>query len=184
MADLRLVRDVLAGAPGAVDAFVGRMRCVPRILASRNKQAGRPLSADELEDLAQDVLQLVWSKLAEYQGDAAIETWVYRFCHLTLLNRTREVRRRRAAEASSPTEPAADLAETLAQADADLIMVAFHSLFAVDRRLIEQKLLAGRSFTELGQAMDQSPNTLKTRYYRILEKLKKALDQAFGGGHE
>jgi DNA-directed RNA polymerase specialized sigma24 family protein len=94
-ADLALVKRVLAGERAAVDEFSSRMQCVPLILAALNARRGRPFSAADTSDIAQDVFVLLWRKLGVYEGMSTLESWVFRFCHYEILNALR--RRQRAA---------------------------------------------------------------------------------------
>ena len=67
-ADLRLVREILAGRSDAVERFIDRMRCVPLILAKRNARRGSFLNNEDIEDLTQEVLAIVLRKLDTYAG--------------------------------------------------------------------------------------------------------------------
>ena len=66
--DTLLIRSVLDGDAEAVDGFVSRMKCVPRILNSLNARLGKPLDEHELFDLGQDVLVVIWRKLPSFDG--------------------------------------------------------------------------------------------------------------------
>lgn len=181
-ADLAFVRDVLAGEADAVRSFVERMRCIPRVQRIRNEKLGRPLAPEDLADLAQETFSVVWGKLAEFRGEAALETWVHHFCVLSLLNhvrrKTRESRRREREElvGEAPSRPGA---RTFAS-DLDLVHEALDGLPPDEREVIRLKQLCGRSFTEISALLGISANTAKTRYYRGLGVLRDTLGKAFG----
>lgn len=181
--DYQLVRKSLAGDVSAEEALIQRMRCIGRILGALNRRAGRPLSEDEIDDLTQDVFRIVWTKRTDYEGDAALETWVYRFCQLTFLNRAREVRRRRDRQT---TVEAVEVMESpvvrLFADDASQVMAALHELPSSDQQLVEEKLLGERSFPDLASDWGVSANTLKTRYYRAMDRMRDRLRVAFGEG--
>src|SRR5262245_50605321 len=89
-ADLALARSAAKNEQPAVDQFFARMRCVPAILAAKNRRLGSPLTDEELNDLAQDTLALLWRKLGTFAGLARLETWAFRFCVLELMNALRK----------------------------------------------------------------------------------------------
>ena len=169
------MRGVLAGKGSAIDAFVERMQCIPRILAARNAGFGRPLTEDELADLAQDCLGRVWRKLPEYAGRASLETWVWRFCTLELMNALRKKSRlpspytdlddappERATSDPPPAEqPLLDLLHHLTPREAEVIRL----------RHVE----ALETMAEIGEALGISASSVKTHYYRGLEKLRALL---------
>src|SRR5262245_20870366 len=84
--DVALVRDALQRRADALEQFIERMQCVGRFLAVRNAQLGQPLDRDELRDVAQDAITVVWRKLEAFSGDASLETWVFRICVNELMN--------------------------------------------------------------------------------------------------
>lgn len=184
-----LIRRVLAADPAARAEFVERMRCVPRILAHSNGTCGRQLNPDELDDLAQDVFRRVWSKLAEFEGHAALETWVYHFCVLGFLNAARE-KRRRSRSAQTADEQGAEerieapaAAGTFERMDAPQVHAALERLDREDRVVIELKVFSEMTFEEIASALGISANTAKSRHYRGLERLRLVL-RRFSTGEE
>jgi hypothetical protein len=79
--DLALANAAREGSGEARRAFAERMACVPRMLATLNARIGRPLTAHDVEDLAQDAVVAVWRGLATYRGFSSLEAWVFRCCH-------------------------------------------------------------------------------------------------------
>lgn len=90
---VELVQRCLNGSIEAKDELAERLACVHRFAYHRNRQLGARLSSDELADLAQDVLAVVWGKLAQYNGRASLETWVFRITSLETMNFLRKDRR-------------------------------------------------------------------------------------------
>lgn len=172
--DLALVQCALAGEVQAIDEFLLRMRCVDHFVARRNLRCGRPLGPDALRDLVQDVIAAVWQRLEEYQGDAGLETWVYRFCDLTFRNALRRASPRRTVPllddvpdprgGASPSGP-----------DRQRVAELLRSLSSVDVRILRLKHFEMLTFEAMAAHLRQSPNTLKTRYYRALAKLRRGL---------
>lgn len=183
-ADLVLVRDVLAGDRSAEDRFVGRMLCVSRILADRNRRTGAPLGEDDLRDLVQDVLSLVWQKLDTYLGEASLETWVWHFCVLSFLNRVRRVRKSSGMVGVVDAASVADRessAERLDPQDVDTVHVALDRLPAAEAAAIRAKQFGEKTFEEIATETGESVNTVKSRYYRGLERMRSELAVRFDG---
>ena len=92
-ADLELVRAVRRGDAAALQRFIERMDCVPRILSVLNARSGRRLKDHDLRDVVQDTLMAVWRKLDRFEGRASLDTWAYRFCVQEMLAAVRRRRR-------------------------------------------------------------------------------------------
>jgi RNA polymerase sigma-70 factor (ECF subfamily) len=199
-ADLELVRRVLAGGADAVERFVERMRCVPRILGARNARAGRPLTPEELADLAQEIFALLWRKLPEFRGEARVEAWVYPFCLLQFMNQVRKKTRRPASvpiteldadprggasgtpgRGESSGGGFADGTGALDPLDATEVHEALDRLGEAERAVIRMKQFDGATFEDIATRLDIPINTAKTRYYRGLTKLRATLAPRFSG---
>lgn len=182
-ADLRFVREVLDGDPAARGDFVTRMQCVPRFLHARNRRLGGVLGDEELADLTQDVLALVWRKLASFRGEAALETWVYRVSVFELMNRVRKRSARRAIgqdEAELHLEGAA----TEAPAVHDDVHRGLERIGPPESDVLRLKHFEELTFREIGARLELSANTAKTIYYRGLERLRALLGpERQEGGH-
>src|SRR5262249_7628794 len=92
--DLELVRRALGGQRAAVDGLLARLRNVPRILAALNVRLGWPLQADEIADLSQDAVVLIWRKLDTFNGRSSLETWFYSIARNEFMNALRSKQRR------------------------------------------------------------------------------------------
>lgn len=177
--DLELVRAVLRREQAAVAGFIARMDCIPRMIAVRNNRAGAPLSETELEDLAQDVVTAVWRKLGSFDGRARLETWVYQFCYLEFLRRLRSLRNRPRAVG----EPVGDEVEERRPASSraseyEELHRCFAELSSAEAGILRLKHFEDLTFEEIGARLDLSPNTVKTRYYRALGKLRRRMGQS------
>jgi RNA polymerase sigma-70 factor (ECF subfamily) len=182
--DLELVRGALARRGEAVQALAQRLTCVPRILAALNRRRGGVLGVHDLEDLAQDSLVRVWQKLDTYRGHVGLEFWVHRFCFLEFQNRLRG-RGRFPSMTSVPTEPIQASGEDAGESAAldDEMRRLEQGLSALDPDLecvVRAKALERKSFEQIGAELDIPPATAKSRYYRGLSELKRALER--GGG--
>ena len=182
--DLDLVRATLRGDRSAVDRFVGRMGCVPRMLAVQNGRFGRPLDVEEVADLVQDVLVVIWKKLDQFQGRAALETWVYRVCRWELQNAIRRKRRQPVlVEEADTALPVRQEPGALAAFDrADSALVGLSRLGPPAADVIRLRHFEQLTFDEIGERLQISPNTAKTQYYRGLIKLRSIIDGLAEGG--
>ena len=171
--DLDLVRGALDRDADAIDRFLRRMRCVPRMLAAKNSRMGRPLSSTELEDVVQDTLIAIWRKLDRYNGSVRLETWVFRFAYLELLRSLRELRRD-----PGPLAPAAEPSQPAVEPDSlkyEHVHQALERVPEPEREVLELKHFDGLTFERIGACLGLSPNTVKTRYYRGLGRLRTHL---------
>jgi RNA polymerase sigma-70 factor (ECF subfamily) len=191
LADLALAQRVLAEAgasadaaesSGALDEFVTRMGCVPRILATVNARRGRPLGRDELADLAQDTLILLWKKLHTFEGRATLETWAWRFCFLEFSNRVRKVGRRGPLleDLGSEVPPEAVAPTTTHPMEYEPLYQGLERLGDPEAEIIRLKHFEDLTFEELAERLNISPNTAKTRYYRGLGRLREDLGPRLG----
>jgi len=179
--DWRLAQAVAQGRGDSLERFIERMKCVPRILAAKNSRMGSPLDDGELSDLTQDVLTILWRKLATFEGHATLETWAYQFCVRELMN---AVRRKRKLPAREADRGEGEIPEPEGRPEsAPLTFDDLHS--SLDRlpddeaQTVRMKHFSGLTFDEIAARVHQSPNTIKTRYYRALERLRGMLKKNY-----
>ncbi len=173
--DVSLVRAAKAGQRERLDEFVERMGCIPRILAAKNARLGHPLHADELADLSQEAFAVVWDRALSFSGRARLETWVARICLLTIMNAMRRKQRRphRSLQSDlSEKSPSHDLTsqETVRRVDQ-----ALSQLEPVTARIIRARLHQEHPFDSIAADVELPVNTVKTRYYRGMERLRRLL---------
>ncbi len=179
LSDLELVRLVMQRQPPALERFVNRMQCVPRFVAARNAQMGRPLGNESIEDLVQDVLAVVWRKLPAFQGEAGLETWVYQFCEFELRNAIRRAVPKRARSLEDLEDKdevgSQEPANSAAGDDLESVYVAMQRLSAAEARIMRLKHFEALTFEAIALRLSMSQSTIKTRYYRALDKLRRHL---------
>lgn len=177
--DLALVRSTLRGDAAAIETFVDRLRCVARYLKSRNRRWGDVLDDHELCDLVQDVMTLLWRKRETFEGRGPLEGWACGTGLLQFYNRVRRHQRMHKSVdvgSSSPIEPSVPAPPVV---DRLQIREVLDQLPERERSVIRAKHYEERSFTEIAQALQMSPNTAKTCYYRGLETLRRQLRPLF-----
>lgn len=175
--DQVLVRAVLDGSAEARDRFCARVRCVGRILSVRNLDLGRPLDEHELADVAQEVTLAVWRRLRDYSGRASLETWVYKFCTLTLMG---TLRRRRSAESIRAQIPAidpagAEPAEARSSSDGAGIEGLLRHLSPRESEVIRLRHVDELGNAEISEVLGISVNSVKTHSLNGMRKLRSLL---------
>ena len=174
--DVERIRQALAGDGRAVDEIASRLTCIPRMLGRRNADFGGPLDADELRDLAQETIIAIWRKLEQYDGRASLETWAYRFCMYELLHRLRAKRNRPMpwTDVSPDAQPEEDTVDATPE-DHHLLYKSLDRLPDQEATIVRLKHFDDLTFQDIGERLGESPNTIKTRYYRGLLRLRQML---------
>ena len=175
--DLQLVRMSLEGEDGAVGILAARLSCVPRILVALNRRMGRPLSEHDLADLSQDTLIIIWGKLGTFEGRAKLESWVYRFCFLSYMNLFRREKRHSSLTNTRLEKVIDTVAAPVATPirDYEILELTLDELGSPEAEVIRLKHFEEFTFKEIGETLDISANTAKTRYYRGLAWLRRRL---------
>jgi RNA polymerase sigma-70 factor (ECF subfamily) len=176
-ADLALVRGYLAGVESTRVQIQECLDNVSRILAAQNARLGRPLRAEDLADVAQDVSVLVLRKLPSYAGRAPLAGWIYRLCCLELMNAIRRKARHRRRFVPAPDVQEAIDAGGRRAMDAwlerDELLRAIERVGGVEADLLVLKHFEDLTFTDIARLLGMSANTVKTRYYRGLAQLEQ-----------
>ena len=181
--DRDLVEGSLRGERHSLTSLVGRLKCVPRILASLNNRMGFQLSEHDLADLSQDTLVVIWRKLESFEGRARLETWVYRICYLEFMNRVRRHNRisrlasvRIDKVVDSVAAPATPSALDYEQLERGLV-----ELGSPEADVIRLKHFEECTFKDIGQLLKIPANTAKTYYYRGIDWLRRRLSSSQEG---
>lgn len=172
-----LIRAYLSDPGAWAGALTERMRAVPRILAALNGRFRHGLDANDLEDLVQDTMVLVLTKLDSYQGRGAFEGWLFHSCNFQLLNALR--RKRRGAllvddldkQPSRATESGGEK-ELIAQEAAER---ALQALGGSEADVLRMRCLEEVSFEVIAVRLGLSVANAKVRYYRGLKKLAERM---------
>ena len=182
--DLRLIQRVRAGSPEATQEFLQRLACIPAILRLRNRRLGNALDEATLQDLAQDVLLVLWSKLDSYTGAGPLNAWVYRFCthkHYALV-RDRGLAssiERQTTDAPDPHDPRSETSES-SEVDAETLHAALADLDPKVASILRWRHFDELSFVQIGVRLKVPEATAKTRYYRALQRLRESLERRVG----
>ena len=174
--------DVLEGQPAARRAFVERMRVVGRLLTARNRRMGQPFQDSELADLTQETLLQVWRKLSTYRGEASLETWVYRFSSLefasALRRRGRQPQRIEDVEAAEPVqvERGDEVPEGIDPPFDQQLGQLLRHLSRREAEVVRLVHVDTLGLREVAERLGISVSSVKTHYYRGLDKLRQVLE--------
>jgi RNA polymerase sigma-70 factor (ECF subfamily) len=175
--DLELVQRAREGDERAIAELAERLACVPAMLRERHRRFGSPLSSEDLAEVEQETLAALWSKLAEFEGRAAIETWAYRFTMHELLKGTDRQRRNRRFVASSEAllEARAAPEDEEPPIEPGVLHEGLERLGPPASDVIKMRHLDELSFDEIARHCGEPVGTVKARYYRGLERLRELL---------
>jgi RNA polymerase sigma-70 factor (ECF subfamily) len=138
---------------------------------------------EDAEEVTQDVLLRVYSKIDAFRGDAALSSWIYRITFNTAMSRLRSLKYRRPAEVSQepvvwdeasgsggPREVAdwSDLADdqVLRSEMRSSLASALGRLPEIYRAAVLLRDIQGLSTEEASAVLGIKPQTLKSRLHR------------------
>lgn len=173
-ADRTLVERVVAGDPGAREQVAVHLARVPAIVEVLVEETSERVRRQELPDLVQDCLEVVWRRLPTYEGRASLSTWIFRVCELELWNGRRRLRKhslpssgpdgRLAERASSRDDPARRI-ERL-----DLSQ-ALSTLTPIAETIVRLRHFDDLTFDQIATLTGLTTGPVKERYYRALGRL-------------
>ncbi|WP_437399462.1 RNA polymerase sigma factor [Flagellimonas lutimaris] len=142
-----------------------------------NKCYGFAKSADEAEDLTQDVFLQLFIKLRTFKGKSKFSTWLYSFTYnfcVNYVNRDKQLKIRDQSvqvETSEHklTEEVPD--ESLFEMKADKLKKCLEIISAEDKSILLLKYQDGASIKELVSLMDIGESAVKMRLKRAKERL-------------
>lgn len=135
-------------------------------------------SADDAEDLAQEILLQLWRSARRYEARAAATTWIYRVALNTALGWSRKERRRRDDRApivgEVPAREAPGVEHAMARESVDRLYAAIHELPAADVALV-LVYLDGLSYRQIADIFGISENAVGARLNRARQALREKL---------
>lgn len=180
--DLELVRRVQRGERGAFDLLVQKYQHRIAHLIARYVH-----DASEVEDVAQEAFIKAYRGLANFRGESAFYTWLYRIAINTAKNHLVSAGRRvpdqgvDAADAEQHDDGAllrdADTPErTLMTGELErTVYRTIESLPAELREAVTLRELEGLSYEEIATVMDCPIGTVRSRIFRAREAIDAAI---------
>ena len=183
-ADEALVRRCRTGDTNAYGQLVARHD--KRIYALVARVLGPAATADDVDDVAQDVFVQAWRALPKFRQDARFSTWLYRIAANMAIKEWHRIKRRAASSVPEEELPAtvrealaelspgpADLAETKAR-DAAL-RTAIDKLPEKQRTVILLHYFEDYTCEDIGALLDCSTGTVWSRLHYGCRKLRDSL---------
>ena len=180
-----VVRRVREGDSGAYRLLVERYQ------ARVHRLVGRVLGPDhgDVDDVVQEVFVKAFFSLGKFREDAMFSTWITRIA----INRARDELKRQSGRVSLDAEPGEEavrgLRDLLSTQDSPghekdeasetavsgLVARTVASLPERFRVVITLKDMEGHSYQEVGQILNCSVGTVKSRHARARQRLRKLL---------
>lgn len=138
-------------------------------------------NADDALDLMQETFISVCRSLPDFRGDSEFKTWLLRIAHF----RTVEFYRRRKWFAddseilqmdAEPEHACPEFAFSNQQAQQQVAVIMKQLPFEL-KLVVELKVFQQQTFDGIGRQLGISTNTVKSRFYKALDKLKVLLEQ-------
>lgn len=172
--DRELLRAVRQGDRAAAERLAERLACISAMLRMRERRMGVALTTEERAEIVQDTVAALWGKLGHFTGHRPLEAWIWGFAirqHYKAIER----RRRSASTEVADGEVAADVLEPSGPPSVERIRALVEALGRPDSRIVQLRHFEGVSFVEIARELGQPVNTIKTRYYRALVRLRVLL---------
>ncbi len=147
------------------------------------------LSRHEAEDVVQEVFVRLHDKLAQFQGEAKLSTWLYRMTVNASLDALRRFKRRQKWEMSLTliVNEGSLARESSGQADhaeiSEKLGTALSRLRKPFRTVIVLRDLEGLAYDQIAEVLQIDKGTVASRLHRAYAKLKKEL-MALGIDHD
>lgn len=162
-------------------------------------QLSPDLSAEDVEDLCQDVFLAAVRKLDSFRGNSAVQTWLFRIA----LNKARDFLEKRGAAKRgggqaprsldapdretglTPDAPAGGVAPDEAVALAEegaRLRAALDALGDPCRELLELRYFGELNYEEIARAQGITAKAVGARLHQCLERLSGRLNAGFGQG--
>ncbi len=141
---------------------------------------GIVFDAAEAADIVQAVFLAAFQSAKSWRPDHPAQAWLNRLT----VNEALTVRRKlaRFVRPATPTEPLATPHESAERSAAiRLVRQAASTLSEVDRALLALHFDQDLSAPEIGEALGLTPNAVRVRLHRALERLKAAVAKEQGG---
>jgi RNA polymerase sigma-70 factor (ECF subfamily) len=141
----------------------------------------------EAMDIAQDTFLKLYSSLADFRGDARLETWIYRL----VVNRCLDHRRRSRrwiplGEAFRSTLRSAgdSLTDLLREEKSGHVQDAVDRLAPELRIAVVLRYTEGMSYDQIAEVLGCAPGTVASRLHRAHKLLERSLSNLRGKGSE
>ena len=179
--DEMLFRRARDGDPEAFEALMAAME--PLVWRVCWHYTG---NREDASDCGQETMIKIWRSLAQYRGDCAFETWVYRIAASCSLDFLRKRKRERAEsieplreQGFDPPDENPGTEERVITADRQArIREAIAALPEEQRDALVLTQLEGKSYEETSDLLGISEGTVKSRVTRARKRLQQWFSQS------
>ena len=135
-------------------------------------------SKDDASDLLQDVLMVLCRNLGQYRGDSSFKSWLFGIANYRAMDM---LRRRKHSDSDDELADMADDTDGLAEQLDSLqqqknVQRQLRSLPLEQRLVLELKFYQQFTFDEIASQLAISSNTVKSRFYAALDKMRLQLE--------
>lgn len=142
----------------------------------------RTTNPTEAEDLTSQTFLTAVERIREYRPDGHFSAWLFRIAFNKQIDLFRKNQRHKDVE----------LDENLSFQDGDILNHIIHKerqsilrqkiaeIPEKERELIQLRLVARMSFAEMGAYLHQSSESVKKKYYRLIQKLRAEMEADHG----
>tara|TARA_Y100000994_G_C15606019_1_gene406772 strand:+ start:131 stop:709 length:579 start_codon:yes stop_codon:yes gene_type:complete len=181
--DTALVDAALKGSAHAWEKLVRRYE--DRIYNQGLRLTG---SRSDAMDLMQEVFLGVYRNLHRFRGDAKFSSWIFRIAHNKAIDMKRRKRLMSFVSQSGdnegdlldnfPGHSSLEAEEVFSEYENNKAILSILSQLPMHQRLIvELKIFQSQTFEDIASIQEVSVNTVKTRFYSALKKLKTILEE-------
>lgn len=128
-----------------------------------------------LEEVVDDVMFIVWTDAAKFEGRSRVSTWIFGIAHHQAHARLR--RRRDETSLDEAPEPCADDADRERWELRTSLAEALNTLSSDQRAVLELTYYEGLSYREISEVLGCPENTVKTRMFYARRHLRKILPE-------
>lgn len=175
--DSKLIEKALNGNQSAWRKLVGRHEKHVYLYALRMTS-----NQHDALDVMQETFISVCRSLAEFRGDSSFKTWILKIAHFRCVEFYR--RRKWFADESElqhvdaePEHSCPEFAFGVAQSQTQLLQL-MNTLPFEQKLIVELKIFQGQTFDAISQQTGISINTIKSRFYNALERLRGLLEES------
>ena len=137
-------------------------------------------SAEEAEDLFQEIMTNVWNSLPRFRGEAQASTWLYRIAINTAL--VYRKKRKRGEELTDVADERGGPHQNLEQQERLAALRAAIAALPDQERLIVTLLLEGLSYREIADITGITVNYVGVKISRIKQALEDTMTEVNHGG--
>ncbi len=137
---------------------------------------------EDSKDILQEVFINVYKKIDSFREESSLKTWLFRIASNKTIDFLRKEKRFKAEELPETLkEKSNPLQHTEQSLKKEIVHQALLKLKEEEREIVVMKELDGFTFREIAEIKGIPENTVKTRLYSSLKKLKKIILEIQGG---